>query len=141
MNPVRIKQLIRQAAQARQRAYAPYSKYRVGAALLADDGRIFQGCNVENASYGLALCAERAAVAAAVAAGCRQFKAIAIAGGSRKAPPLPCGACRQVLAEFCRPDSLILLAAGGAPATWRTYRLKDLFPHAFTLGPVRRGNS
>ena len=111
----------------------------VGAALLATDGRIFQGCNVENASYGLTLCAERVAVAAAVTAGCQQFKALAILGGSRKALPTPCGACLQVLAEFCRPDCPIILASGVSAATWQTYRLKDLLPHAFKLNPTAAG--
>ncbi|MBU4198449.1 MAG: cytidine deaminase [Verrucomicrobia bacterium] len=131
MKANQVKMLILKAADARRRAYAPYSKFRVGAALLTKDGRIFQGCNVENASYGLTLCAERAAVATAVAAGYRQFKAIAIAGGRPKAPPTPCGACLQVLAEFCRPDCLIILAAGVPATTWKTYRLKDLLPRAF----------
>ena len=132
MNAMQIKILIRKAADARRRAYAPYSKFRVGAALVADDGRIFQGCNVENASYGLTLCAERAAVAAAVAAGCRRFKAIAIVGGSRQ-PVHPCGACLQVLAEFCKPDCPVILASASRPAAFQTCRLKDLLPKTFSL--------
>ncbi len=132
MNTTPTNILIRKARAARRRAYAPYSKFRVGAALLAADGRIFLGGNVENASYGLTLCAERAAVAAAVAAGCRRFQAIAIAGGGRKAPLSPCGACRQVLAEFCRPDCVIILAPAGRSAAFQSCRLKDLLPRAFT---------
>lgn len=87
------------ATEARQRAYAPYSKFSVGAALLSESGKVFVGCNVENVSLGLTICAERAAVAAAISAGSRDFVAIAVVTDSKR-PALPCGACRQVLAEF-----------------------------------------
>ena len=91
--------LISTATAARLQAYAPYSNFQVGAALLAKDGRIFTGCNVENLSYGLTICAERNAIFAAVAAGVREFDAIAIVADTRE-PVSPCGACRQVMAEF-----------------------------------------
>jgi cytidine deaminase len=91
--------LIQSAIAARQQAYAPYSNFQVGAALLAKDGRVFTGCNVENLSYGLTICAERNAVFAAVAAGAREFACIAIVADTRE-PISPCGACRQVMAEF-----------------------------------------
>lgn len=92
--------LLSAAWQVRENAHAPYSRFSVGAALLAEDGRIFTGCNVENLSFGLTVCAERAAVFAAVAAGARRFRALAVVSDSRE-PVSPCGACRQVLAEFC----------------------------------------
>ncbi len=101
-------QLITMAIQASSHAYAPYSQFSVGAALLTADGRIFCGCNVENLSYGLTICAERSAVFAAVAAGCREFTRIAITADTEE-PISPCGACRQVLAEF-NPSLEIILA-------------------------------
>ncbi len=126
------RELIDAAATMLPRAHCPYSKYQVGAALLAKDGSVFTGCNVENASYGLTLCAERAAVGAAVAAGCRAFAAIAVV--SNDAPPsFPCGACRQVLAEFCAPDLPVHVATAGTPGAYETCTLKDLLPKAFSL--------
>ena len=101
------------AIEASQRAYAPYSKFKVGAALLAEDGRVFTGCNVENASYGLTNCAERTAVFKAVSEGATRFKAIAIAGGVGDVA-MPCGACRQVLAEFSPEMEVLSARAGGS---------------------------
>ena len=123
---------LRAAAKAAQRcAYAPYSKFGVGAALLTTDGRIFTGTNVENASYGLTICAERVAVGNAVSAGCRQFRAIAIVAPS--ADLSPCGACRQVLAEF--GDCLVICADARHRRRVRVWRLAELLPDAFALGP------
>jgi cytidine deaminase len=99
--------LVDEAWMARARAYAPYSKFQVGAALLSEDGRVFHGCNVENLSYGLTHCAERVAIGAAVAAGIRRFVAVAVVADTA-VPISPCGACRQVLAEFGVP--LVVLA-------------------------------
>lgn len=123
--------LLEAATSARERAYAPYSHFAVGAALLGTDGKTYTGCNVENASYGLTLCAERAAVAAAVAAGCRSFVALAIvADTGMEKIVTPCGACRQVLAEFAPGLTLVCANIGGQSAT---YRLGDLLPHRFDL--------
>ena len=124
--------LVQAAREAAANAHCPYSGYRVGAALLAKDGRIFRGCNVENASYGLTLCAERNAITTAIAEGCREFKALAIAGGTAESPAYPCGACRQVMAEFMGPETPILVApleAGEAV----TIPLGELLPHSFNL--------
>ena len=124
--------LVAAARAAAARAYAPYSRYRVGAALLAADGSVFSGCNVENASYGLTNCAERTALFKAVSEGRRAFRAIAIAGGTARSPALPCGACRQALAEFCAPDTPVAVAPlrGGAPAV---RPLSDYLPFSFSL--------
>jgi cytidine deaminase len=101
-------ELIDAASAARQRAYAPYSSFQVGAALVTTTGKIYTGCNVENVSLGLTICAERSAVATAIAQGSKDFRAIAIVTASKK-PAIPCGACRQVLAEF-NPKMKILAA-------------------------------
>jgi len=120
-------ELVRKAVEARKLAYAPYSGFHVGAALLAKDGRIFTGCNVENASYGLTVCAERVALFKAVSEGAREFLAIALACG--KGPCAPCGACRQVLYEFA-PDLLVIMSDGEGK-TWQTKRLGELLPQGF----------
>jgi cytidine deaminase len=122
VKPTELRQLIAAAKSAQRHAYAPYSKFRVGAALLTSDGKVFTGCNVENASYGLTICAERVAVGKAVSEGCREFKAIAIVAPARNITP--CGACRQVLAEF--GDCLVI-------CNTKQYRLSELLPSAFRL--------
>jgi len=112
------------AARARKNAYAPYSKFTVGAALLSKEGKVFVGSNVENISFGLTICAERSAVAAAVVSGHRDLDAIAILADSKK-PVLPCGACRQVLAEF-NPSMKIFAATTDGEV--EEFSLKDLLP-------------
>ena len=124
-------ELIRQAILVRMQAYAPYSKFLVGAALRTAGGQTFVGCNVENASYGLTICAERAAALAAIAAGQRQFECLAIAtqGGA-----MPCGACRQVLFEF-NPELTIYLVDVDRPANVVAANLRELLPGAFQFEP------
>ena len=124
------KKLTKLARKASTKAYAPYSEYHVGAALLADDGRIFLGANVENASYGLAQCAERSAIGAAIVAGARRFVAIAIASPG-SVPATPCGMCRQVLSEFPPSFPVRCFAEKGAPLD---STVKKLLPGAF--GPA-----
>lgn len=128
------KELIALAYEARERAYAPYSDFRVGAALLAASGKVYPGCNIENASYGPSNCAERTAFFKAVSEGERAFEAIAIVGGAGEQRTgemcAPCGVCRQVMMEFCDPESFrILLEDGGAGV--RSFLLKDLLPFGF----------
>jgi cytidine deaminase len=125
--------LVAAAAAARRRAHAPYSNFAVGAALLDSSGRVHVGCNVENASYGLTICAERNAVAAAVAAGASRFVAIAVVTDATP-PASPCGACRQVLAEF--GDMPVVLANPEGEQV-RT-SVSDLLPHAFTPDDLPR---
>ena len=117
-------QLVAQAIAVAGRAYAPYSKFQVGAVLVGKDGRTFAGCNVENISFGLTICAERNAVFAAVAAGCREFTRIVIVADT-EVPASPCGACRQVLAEF-NPDLEVVLTNFRGQS--ETFRLSELLP-------------
>jgi cytidine deaminase len=130
MNPV-DPSLIEAACAARQRAYAPYSGFAVGAALATASGPVFAGCNVENASFGLTLCAERAAVVTAVAAGYRDFAALVVASSPQA---MPCGACRQVLAEFCRELPIVLVDADNPHCTQHVL-LSRLLPDRFALQP------
>lgn len=115
------------ALQARLRAHAPFSNFLVGAALEAQDGRIFGGCNVENSSYGLTMCAERTAIFRAVAEGAKRFTRIAVVADTEKLTP-PCGACRQVLWDLCGDLEVILFNLQGAT---ESCRLRDLLPRAF----------
>jgi cytidine deaminase len=128
-NDVDWDRLFEVALAAQARAYAPYSRFPVGAALLAADGRIFAGCNVENSSYGLAMCAERNAVGRALADGVDRFVAVAVVASSR-APCPPCGSCRQVLAEFCDPQTPVHSRA--PDGSLARFTVADLLPHAFT---------
>ena len=129
------KELCCAAIAAMQKAYSPYSGYRVGAALLTTDGTVYTGCNIENASYTPTVCAERTAIFKAVSEGARQFMAIAVVGGkdgviSGAFPP--CGVCRQVMAEFCDPDFTILVVTG--EDSYIKYTLSELLPSGF--GPA-----
>ncbi|MCH5269600.1 MAG: cytidine deaminase [Lachnospiraceae bacterium] len=124
--------LIKAALEARANAYAPYSGYRVGAALLTENEEVYTGCNIENASYGATNCAERTAFFKALSEGKRRFKAIAIAGGKEGSPEdyaFPCGICRQVMQEFCKEDFVILVTK--TEQDYQEYRLKDMLPHGF----------
>lgn len=131
-DPKVLEALLRAAAAARRHAHAPYSRFPVGAAVLAG-GRIHAGCNVENSAYPLCVCAERNAVAAAVAAGARRIDAVAVVAGERK-PGAPCGGCRQVLAEFCSAEATVVYASAGGARVETT--LGALLPQAFGAGDV-----
>jgi cytidine deaminase len=119
--------LLQAALEARERAHAPFSHFLVGAAIEAADGRIFGGCNVENSSYGLTMCAERTAIFRAVAEGAKRFTRIAVVVDTVKLTP-PCGACRQVLWDLCGDLEVVLFNLQGARESWR---LTDLLPRAF----------
>ena len=119
--------LITDAIRARENAHAPFSNFKVGAALEDENGRIFTGCNIENATFGLTLCAERVAVFKALSEGARKFRRIAIAADTEKLTP-PCGACRQILWEFCGDIEIVLANLRG---DMESLRLASLFPRAF----------
>ena len=128
-------QLIELAKDAMARAYAPYSGFKVGAALLCADGTVFQGCNIENASFSPTICAERTAIFKAVSEGQRAFTAIAVCGGKDGVITgyfPPCGVCRQVMREFCGNDFPIYLA--GAGDSWQSKTLAELLPLSFSAG-------
>lgn len=116
--------LYRKAVESAEKSYSPYSHFRVGSALLTSDGKIFTGCNVENSSYSLTVCAERTAIFKAVSEGISGFEAIAIHGTEN--PCIPCGACLQVMSEFCNPDFKIVLSDG-------VHTLGEFLPNVFRL--------
>lgn len=121
------RKLLNRARRARAKAYAPFSKFKVGAALETTTGRIYTGCNIENASYGLTLCAERVAIFQAIAAGERRFRRLAVVADSTQLTP-PCGACRQIIWEFCGDVEIIL---GNLKNKSAVHRMKALFPQPF----------
>ena len=129
-----IQELVKTALSMRKMSYTPYSHFNVGAALLSADGKIYTGCNIENASYTPTNCAERTAFFKAVSEGVRDFTAIAIAGGKEDATELdycpPCGVCRQVMSEFCKDDFKILLVK--SETEYKEYTLTELVPERFT---------
>ena len=133
------KELVMEAIEARKNAYVPYSGYMVGAALLTEDGKVYRGCNVENAAYSPTNCAERTAFFKAVSEGERKFKAIAVIGAHKDAKPedygyfYPCGVCRQVMMEFCSPDKFKVITARSAD-DFTVHTLRELLPNGF--GPI-----
>ncbi|MGN1306747.1 MAG: cytidine deaminase [Faecousia sp.] len=133
-------ELVNLAIEAREHAYVPYSNFAVGAALLTKDGKVYQGCNIENSSYGATNCAERTAFFTAVYQGERDFEAIAIVGGKAGEPVselcAPCGICRQVMREFCKDDFKIILSKGDGTALETT--LTNLLPLSFSKEDLER---
>lgn len=136
-----IRKLIKTAVRQLSYSYAPYSHFKVGAALLAENGTIYTGCNIENAAYTPTSCAERTAFFKAVSEGVRTFKAICIAGGMNGELTdytAPCGVCRQVMMEFCSPEEFEIILAKGED-DYKMYKLKDLMPLGFGPGNLREG--
>ena len=130
--PEIIEELIGKALSMRERSYCPYSGFSVGAALLTGEGKIYGGCNIENASYSVTLCAERTAIAKAVSEGERNFTAIAIAGGKDTVPDgysFPCGTCRQYMREFCGSSFIVIVARSAQD--YKIFTLRDLLPNSF----------
>ncbi|OMP67643.1 cytidine deaminase [Domibacillus epiphyticus] len=121
--------LIEEAKRARERAYVPYSKFKVGAALLSKDGRIFGGCNIENAAYSVVNCAERTAIFKAWSEGVTEYAAVAVVADTKRPVP-PCGACRQVLSELCPPDMTVILT--NLEGDVQTLTVAELLPGAFS---------
>ena len=139
MDNLPIKELIQTALDARKNAYAPYSHYQVGAALLSLDGTIYSGCNIENASYGATNCAERTAFFSAVSEGKRDFLAIAITGGLEGEEisdyAVPCGICRQIMQEFCGDDFQVIVAK--STEDFRQYPFSEILPFGFDGDKIR----
>lgn len=136
-----IRKLIKTAVRQLSYSYAPYSHFKVGAALLAENGTIYTGCNIENAAYTPTNCAERTAFFKAVSEGVRTFKAICITGGMNGELTdytAPCGVCRQVMMEFCSPEEFEIILAKGED-DYKMYKLKDLMPLGFGPGNLREG--
>ena len=127
------RELIKSALAARENSHSPYSEFRVGAALLCADGKVYTGCNIENASYSATVCAERTAIFKAVSEGCRDFSVIAIVGGNsdKMIMAYPCGVCRQVMSEFCKKDFRIIVAE--SEEKYEEYTLGELLPKSFEL--------
>lgn len=127
--------LAREAIFAREKSYAPYSNFMVGAALLTKNAELFHGCNIENAGYTPTVCAERTAFFKAVSEGAREFFAIAVAGWARgseeNAQAFPCGVCRQVMREFCEPASFKIIVVNGENGGFTEHSLEELLPHGF----------
>lgn len=126
------RELMQAAQEARKNSYSPYSHFRVGAALLTRAGKVYTGCNIENAAYSPTNCAERTAIFKAVSEGEREFTKLAIVGGMEGETAdfcAPCGVCRQVIAEFCPPDFPVLL---GSPEKFSEYKMSELLPYSFT---------
>lgn len=135
---VKKEELVSLALKARENAYVPYSGFHVGAALLADNGKIYTGCNIENASYGATICAERTAVVKAVSDGAKEIIAIAVSSDSNDAT-MPCGVCRQVISEFCTQDMPLFLS--NRNGQFETYSFNEILPHAFTKSNLNQNQS
>ncbi len=129
---MKFEALLEVAAKSAEKAYAPYSNFKVGAALLCADGAVFTGCNIENSSYGLTVCAERTAVFSAISEERRDFIALAVVAVGEYMP-YPCGACRQVLNEFCPGEFSVYVAKVDALDDYEVIRLSELLPHGFHL--------
>ncbi len=142
LKPVVLQELFTVAARTLKNSYSPYSKFKVGAAVLASSGKIYGGTNIENASFGVTNCAERTAIFSAIAAGEREFKALAIVFSQRGLGDLstPCGACRQVMAEFCPPNMPIYTAdvSSGKPERMLHKKLKDYYPYPFSPDALQK---
>ncbi|THE15426.1 cytidine deaminase [Bacillus timonensis] len=126
---MKTEELINQAKKARELAYVPYSKFKVGAALLTEDGKVYHGCNIENAAYSVTNCAERTALFKAVSEGDKKFAAIAVVADTDRPVP-PCGACRQVISELCQPDTKVFLS--NLKGDIQEITINELLPGAFT---------
>ena len=131
--------LVELALEARNRSYAPYSHFMVGAALLTNDGKVYQGCNIENASFSPTVCAERTAFFKAISEGDREFVKIAVAGspeGEVDRYAAPCGVCRQVMTEFCDPETFEIIF-GISPEKYEVHLLKEILPYGFGMGHLK----